>query len=137
MALSSRYNYKTTDDAHMGLPEKKLWRAVLNQAVEDGLGLYNTFMCDYEKKDAEIFLRTRTFWFDEICEYADVDPNRAWKLIQKFKLIKKGIVNANEKREILALGIFNQIEQQRRYRNAIRKKSNRVESHSHDRRDVK
>ena len=129
MALSS----KTMHDASSEMPEKKLWRAVFNQALEDGFGLYNTYMCDYEKKDAEIFFRTRTHQFDEICEYADIDPDRAWKLIQKHKLIQKGIINAKSKREILVVRLLDEIKQQRKSREFSRKKPNRMEGDSHDR----
>jgi len=90
---SGRYNFgsRESEKNSMGLsnktinetgneqPEKKLWRAVFNQALEDGFGLYNTYMCDYEKHDAQLFFRTRTHQFDEICEYADIDANVAWK----------------------------------------------------------
>ena len=123
----------TLGDARSELPETKLWRAVFNQALEDGFGLYNTYMCDYEKHDAELFFRTRTHQFDEICENAKLDPDLAWKTIQKYKLIQKGIINAKSKREISTFKLLDEIKQQRRSREFARKKSNRVESHSHDR----
>lgn len=125
MALSS----KTVNETRSEMPEKKLWRAVFNQALEDGFGLYNTYMCDYEKKDAEIFFRTRTHQFDEICEYADIDPDRAWKLIQKHKLIQKGIVRADKQREREVMELLTEIKKQRGYREFRRKKQNHCESH--------
>ena len=124
MALSS----KTMHDVSSEMPEKKLWRAVFNQALEDGFGLYNTYMCDYEKKDAEIFFRTRTHQFNEICEYADIDANLAWKKIQKLKLIQKGIVNANTRREKEVMELLTEIKKQRRYREFCRKKQNHHKS---------
>jgi len=124
MALSS----KTTNETRNEMPEKKLWRAVFNQALEDGFGLYNTYMCDYEKKDAEIFFRTRTHQFDEICEYADIDPDRAWRLIQKHKLIQKGIVRADKQREREVMELLTEIKKQRGYREFRRKKQNYCES---------
>ena len=124
MALSS----KTTNETRNEMPEKKLWRAVFNQALEDGFGLYNTYMCDYEKKDAEIFFRTRTHQFDEICEYADIDPDRAWRLIQKHKLIQKGIVRADKQRERKVMELLTEIKKQRGYREFCRKKQNHCES---------
>ena len=129
MALSSKTMNETSEE----LPEKKLWRAVFNQALEDGFGLYNTHMCDYEKNDAELFFRTRTHQFNEICEYADIDANRAWKKIQKLKLIQKGIINAKSKREILVVRLLDEIKQQRKSREFSRKKPNRMEGDSHDR----
>ena len=121
---------KTMNDASSEMPEKKLWRAVFNQALEDGFGLYNTYMCDYEKKDAEIFFRTRTHQFDEICEYADIDPDRAWRLIQKHKLIQKGIVRADKQREREVMELLTEIKKQRGYREFRRKKQNHRESNS-------
>lgn len=123
-------NSKTIHETRKEMPEKKLWRAVLNQALEDGFGLYNTYMCDYEKKDAELFFRVRTHRFDEICEMADIDSDSAWKKIQKIKLIQKGIVRADKEREIFVVQLLNEIKQQRYYRGAIRKKTNCLESNS-------
>ena len=129
MALLSKTNYETRSE----MPEKKLWRAVFNQALEDGFGLYNTYMCDYEKHDAKLFFRTRTRQFDELCEYADIDANRAWKKIQKLKLIQKGIVNADSKREKDVMELLTEIKKQRGYREFRRKKQNHCESHQIDR----
>ena len=120
---------KTINETGNEQPEKKLWRAVFNQALEDGFGLYNTYMCDYEKHDARLFFRTRTHQFDEICEYADIDPNVAWKKIQKLKLIQKGIVNADSRREKKVMELLTQIKKQRGYREFRRKKQNHCESH--------
>jgi len=112
-------------------PEKKLWRAVLNQAVEDGFGLYTTYMTDLEKIHAKRFVEFRTSTFDEICEHADVDADTAWKRIQKMKLIQKGIVNADNKREIHALRILEEIKQLRGKRATSHRKSNRLEGGAH------
>ena len=120
---------QSTHSTAQELPERKLWRAVFNQALEDGFGLYNTYMCDYEKKDAEIFFRVRTHQFDEICEMANIDPDRAWNLIQKFKLVQKGIINANSKREKEVMELLTEIKKQRGYREFRRKKQNHCESH--------
>ena len=120
---------KTINETGNEQPEKKLWRAVFNQALEDGFGLYNTYMCDYEKHDAQLFFRTRTHQFDEICEYADIDANVAWKKIQKLKLIQKGIVNADSRREKEVMELLTQIKKQRGYREFRRKKQNHCESH--------
>ena len=121
---------KTINETGNEQPEKKLWRAVFNQALEDGFGLYNTYMCDYEKHDAQLFFRTRTHQFDEICEYADIDANVAWKKIQKLKLIQKGIVNADSRREKKVMELLTQIKKQRGYREFRRKKQNHCESNS-------
>ena len=121
---------KTINETSNEQPEKKLWRAVFNQALEDGFGLYNTYMCDYEKHDAQLFFRTRTHQFDEICEYADIDANVAWKKIQKLKLIQKGIVNADSRREKKVMELLTQIKKQRGYREFRRKKQNHCESNS-------
>ena len=115
---------KTMQDGSSERPEKKRWRAVFNQALEDGFGVYNTYMWDYEKHDARVFFRTRTHQFDEICEYADIDPNVAWKKIQKLKLIQIGIVNADSAREREVMELLTQIKKQRGYREFRRKKQN-------------
>ena len=108
-------SYNFFNDTHMtdskpsNNPERRLWRAVLNQALEDGFGMYTTFMCDYEKKDAELFIRNRTKTFDDICERADLDADRAWKMVQRFKLIQSGIVKPEHQRDHIALAVFNKI----------------------------
>ena len=124
---------KTINETGNEQPEKKLWRAVFNQALEDGFGLYNTYMCDYEKHDAQLFFRTRTHQFDEICEYADIDANVAWKKIQKLKLIQKGIVNADSRREKKVMELLTENKKQRGYREFRRKKQNHRESNQIDR----
>ena len=59
-------SYNFFNDTHMtdskpsNNPERRLWRAVLNQALEDGFGMYTTYMSGYEKIDAKRFVRTRT-----------------------------------------------------------------------------
>ena len=109
-------------------PEKRLWRAVLNQAVEEGLGLYTTYMCDYEKITAQRFVNHRSKDFDELCEMAEMDPESTWKGIQKFKLLRKGIIHANNKREVQALEMLANIQKSRGHGFWLKRKSNRMES---------
>ena len=90
-------------------PERRLWRAVLNQALEDGFGMYTTYMSGYEKIDAKRFVRVRTKTFDDISERADLDADRAWKMVQRFNLIQAGIVQPELKRDHVALSVFNKI----------------------------
>lgn len=104
-------------------PERRLWRAVLNQALEDGFGLYTTFMCDYEKKDAELFIRNRTKTFDDICERADLNADLAWKSVQRFKLMKQGIIEAKSQRDKEALAVFNLIKDSRSRMRTSRRKA--------------
>jgi hypothetical protein len=124
---------RPTPENYSYTPEKRLWRAVLNQAIEEGLGLYNSYMCDYEKLAAQRFINHRSKHFDDVCEMAEMDADSTWKGIQKFKLMKKGIINANNKREIQALELVAKIEQSRNHGSWIRKKSNRMESRQSNR----
>ena len=108
-------SYNFFNDTHMtdskpsNNPERRLWRAVLNQALEDGFGMYTTYMSGYEKIDAKRFVRVRTKTFDDICERADLDADRAWKMVQRFNLLQSGIVKPEHKRDYVALDVFNRI----------------------------
>lgn len=128
---------KTLHDSAQEIPEKRLWRAVLNQAIEEGFGLYNSYMNDSERHYAKYFIDERTQNFNRLCENADIDSDIAWKRIQKLKLIQKGIVNANTKREIQALKLVEAIKQYNRTRSQSHRKSNRVEGRTSHRVTVK
>ena len=122
------YNFvndtQMTDNKPVNNPERRLWRAVLNQALEDGFGMYTTFMCHYEKIDAELFIRNRSKTFNDICERADIDADRAWNMIQRFKLIKSGIVKPDTKKDQYALSVFNRIKDGRKRMRSSRRVAN-------------
>ena len=126
----ANYNFfndcQMTTNKHTNNPERKLWRAVLNQALEDGFGLYTTFMTNYEVENAKEFVNKRTQYFNDICERADVDADLAWKRIQKFKLIKGGILKPGNAREKLAFELFQMIKNHRRSLHTRRKKNVKV-----------
>ena len=71
--------------------------------------MYTTYMSGYEKIDAKRFVRTRTKTFDDICERADLDADRAWKMVQRFNLLQSGIVKPEHQRDHVALDVFNRI----------------------------
>lgn len=111
-----RSQEKAINENHKKSPEQKLWRAVLNQAVEDAFGFYTTYMSDYEKYEAQNFVQRRTKVFDLICERAEVDANIAWKAIQRFKLLKSGIIKAQSKKDTILMNIVHEINLKRKSR---------------------
>ena len=118
-------------------PERKLWRAVLMQALEDSFGIHTTSMSELEKLRARQFLLRRTAWFDRVCEYADVDPNLAWRKLNNLNLIQKGIIDAKSKREIQTIELLDSIKQSRKLRGSKHPKSSSVVSNSSDRKTVR
>lgn len=113
-------NNRPTPQTDHKSPEKRLWKAVLNLAIEEGLGLFTTYMCDYEKNQARLFLQRRSKEFDELCERVDLDANLAWKEIQKFKLIQSGIIRPSNKKERLGLEVVSKIQALRKGSSYVR-----------------
>ena len=81
------------------LPEQKLWRAVLNQALEDVFGMHTVQMCDYEKHEVEHYFTKRTEDFDRLCEDAGVNATQLWKKVQRLKMIRIGFLRPNNQKE--------------------------------------
>ena len=139
MGLSNRKSIagnKTSHDTGNEMPEKKLWRAVLAQALEDSFGIHTTSMTELEQLRARQFLLRRTSWFDRVCEYADVDSNLAWRKLNNLNLIQKGIIDAKSKREIQTIELLDAIKQSRKLRGSKHSKSSGVVSGSSHRKTV-
>jgi|DEB0MinimDraft_6_1074348.scaffolds.fasta_scaffold357808_2 hypothetical protein len=66
-------------------PNHNLWRSVLNQTLLDAFGYKKLSICDYEKKQAEEFVQSRTSDFELLCELAGLDGDFVWGKISKFK----------------------------------------------------
>ena len=78
-------------------PEQKLWRAILNQALEDCFGVSTLHLCKHEKDEAEHFFKVKSKDFLKICENAGVCPDRLWKRVQKLKGIRIGFLIPDKK----------------------------------------
>jgi hypothetical protein len=79
------------------LPEQKLWRAVLCQALYDALSDFrNQLLIDDDKQDAEYWFRDKPRSFYEVCRNAGFDPgyvhDKVKSLMNLKKLNKLGIV---------------------------------------------
>ena len=86
------YQSKMLQERSNTPPETRLWRAVLNQALEDVFDVNTIVMCDYEKNNVKDFFKVRTKIFDYICDLAGIDPERLWIRVQKLKGIKAGFL---------------------------------------------
>lgn len=93
-------------------PEQKLWRAVLNQALEDAFGVNTIYICHRDKEDVDQFFRERTPEFDRLCEDAGFEPTTLWRKIQRLKGVKAGFLIPHEK-EQKTLSMFNSFKEKR------------------------
>lgn len=96
-------------------PEQKLWRAVLNQALEDAFNLSNTYLCDFEKMQAKLFFEHRTRHYNMLCENAGFDPDNLWNKVKRLQDIKQGKCLPKNKREEKAFDYINSL-LKKRYR---------------------
>ena len=99
------------EDDHSA-PEQKLWRAVLNQALEDAFGVNTIYICHSDKAEVDQFFKERTSDFDRLCEDAGLDPTRLWRKIQKLKGVQAGFLTPNKK-EQGTLAMFNSFKERR------------------------
>lgn len=61
--------------------EVRMWRAVLDQAVQDFLNTSDTSEAKRERKKAQIFLRGNSSDFFDVCDLAYVSPDVVrWKI---------------------------------------------------------
>ena len=79
------------------LPEQKLWRAVLCQALYDALSDFrNQLLIDDDRQDAEYWFKDKPRSFYEVCRNAGFDPmyvhEKVKSLLNLKKLDKLGIV---------------------------------------------
>jgi len=77
--------------------EQKLWRAVLNQALEDAFGINTIYICDKDKQEVNEYFRKRTPEFDRLCEDAGLDPTRLWRKVQRLKGVQAGFLTPLKK----------------------------------------
>jgi len=106
------YLNKTLSESDHITPEQKLWRAVLDQALQDVFGVNTIWICEHEKKDVHEFFKERTTAFDEICDNAGLDPTTLWRKVQKLKGIQAGFLTAGKK-EKPVLTIFKDFKNKR------------------------
>jgi len=92
--------------------EQKLWRAVLNQALEDAFGVNTISICSTDKAEVDQFFRRRTSDFDRLCEDAGLDPTRLWRKIQKLKGVQAGFLTPNKKEQD-TLAMFDSFKERR------------------------
>jgi hypothetical protein len=79
------------------IPEQKLWRAVLCQALYDALSDFkNQMYTTDDKQDAKFWFRDKPRSFHEVCRNAGFDPeyvhDKVKKLMNLKRLNKLGIV---------------------------------------------
>ena len=85
------------------LPEQKLWRAVLCQALYDALSDFkNQMLVEDDKQDATYWFRDKPKSFHEVCRNAGFDPEYIYEKVKKLtnlkKLNKLGIVWNHERK---------------------------------------
>jgi hypothetical protein len=91
------------------IPEKKLWRAVICQALYDALSdLEGRQITSKEKEMAESWFVNNTGNFKRACECADFDPDylskKVCELLKLKKLKQLGIVWNAKKRKVIYAG---------------------------------
>ncbi len=75
------------------IPEQKLWRAVLLQAIEDAFGNNLSQVSMLERQIARDWMKDFNLDFANVCENAGFNPVQAFYKFKKYNLIQKGIVN--------------------------------------------
>jgi hypothetical protein len=106
------YLSKTLQERDNTSPETRLWRAVLNQALEDIFNVNTIIICGHEKNKVTDFFKVRTKKFDNICDLAGIDPERLWKRVQKLKGITAGFL-LPETKDKKILSYFNAVSSKR------------------------
>jgi hypothetical protein len=71
------------------LPEQKLWRAVLCQALYDALSDFkNQMLIEDDRQDARYWFRDKPRSFHEVCRNAGFDPNYVYEKVKKLMNLK-------------------------------------------------
>jgi hypothetical protein len=71
------------------LPEQKLWRAVLCQALYDALSDFkNQMLIEDDRQDARYWFRDKPKCFHEVCRNAGFDPNYVHQKVKKLMNLK-------------------------------------------------
>jgi hypothetical protein len=80
----ANYQNRTTEPAQgKEQPEKKLWKAVLNQVFQDAFEYSGNKREEGEKKHALDYLKTMHEDYYMVCEYAGFDPNYVHTKVKK------------------------------------------------------
>lgn len=92
----ANFRNKTETETSKEQPEKKLWKAVLNQVFQDAFDNTYNEREEGEKKHAWDYLQTMHQDYFMICEYAGFDPNyvhtKVKRKINLSKLQNSGLV---------------------------------------------
>jgi len=83
---------KTERLLHKEFPERKLWKAVLNQLLHDAFEPTYITRHKEEKKHAIDYMKTMHEDFFTVCENAGFDPNYVYRKVKKhlfYKLVKE------------------------------------------------
>jgi len=89
--MASFLNNIEFDDVRMSA-EQKLWRAVFMQALQDAFGICPLPMSKDEYRETSNWYK---FWNEDfilVCENAGFDPRQTFEKLQRYNLIKKGII---------------------------------------------
>jgi hypothetical protein len=80
----ANYQNRTTEPTQgKEQPEKKLWKAVLNQVFQDAFEYSGNKREEGEKKHALDYLKTMHEDYYMVCEYAGFDPNYVHTKVKK------------------------------------------------------
>jgi hypothetical protein len=80
----ANYQNRTTEPKqNKEQPEKKLWKAVLNQVFQDAFDHSSNKREEGEKKHALDYLKTMHEDYYMVCEYAGFDPNYVHTKVKK------------------------------------------------------
>jgi hypothetical protein len=72
------------------IPEQKLWRAVLCQALYDALSDFkNQMLIEDDRQDAQYWFRDKPRSFHEVCRNAGFDPGYVYDKVKKLMNLKK------------------------------------------------
>ena len=96
-------NFNMFEEEGTFLPEQKLWRGVLCQALYDALSDFrNQMITDEDKQDAKYWFRDKPKDFYVVCRNAGFDPNYVHEKVKKLMnlkaLNKLGIVWNHERK---------------------------------------
>jgi hypothetical protein len=82
-------NFDMFEEEKNVLPEQKLWRAVLCQALYDALSDFkNQMLIEDDRQDARYWFRDKPKCFHEVCRNAGFDPNYVHQKVKKLMNLK-------------------------------------------------
>lgn len=89
--VNSQNNIETNEKPL--IPEQRLWKAVLLQAIEDAFGNNESQVSEFERRMARDWMKDFNIDFAIVCENAGFNPKQAFHKFKKYNLIQKGIIN--------------------------------------------